>query len=112
MIQDRNIRNKGNPKIFCNKRGNGVFIRGFTDDIRMECLVSISPAGKASKTGSTIISDERVMFQIMDGYLLFFRKRVANRGDDAHFLVQDRDELDVWFIFYIRSENDIILFIF
>ena len=66
MLQDIYVCNQSNAKVFCNKRCNRVFIRRFTDDIRLQGVRGIGAERKFPQAGIPVITDDGVSFQVFE----------------------------------------------
>ena len=101
-----------NTKGFFHQCGDGVFIRGFADNVRCQTVYGIEASGVFPEAGGPVIADDRIFRQILKRCLSPARQRMIPGCDDHHILVDDRDKLDQRLVFHIGSENDIVLFTF
>ena len=90
--------------------GNGIFIGGFKCDLRFHPVLPVDGSCKLAQAGSAVISYDWVGQKIFQQNFFFMLQGVLQRRDDNHLLIDDRDELDLMLIGYVRAEDDVIFF--
>lgn len=101
------ICHQGYAEIFLHKGRDGVFIRGLADEIRGDSVGRKYLPRIFSQTGAFVIPNQRIGAKFRQGNRVFGAQRMSLGRDDGHILVDNRNKLNIWFVFHIGTEHKV-----